>query len=498
MKFLSIMILAIVSMCAVACGSSKPTANSAPSVKTAKSVQVHNRFASASFNLVPGDTLNSSNGTWTDTPTSYTYQWQSCDANGASCTAISGATNARYTVVSGDVGNTLRTVVTACNSKGCTSKTSDQTDVVASTAPNTTFCNIPTAYTNLTTGPHLCGWPDSTNTGYTHAPGYPGSLTLATSGSSTCPTTVQSNHNYNFCDWVYNVNAGSNPNALNIPANTVNVTFYGSNFEVTNPQNPNVGFTGGTATSNNITFDYDTFKPAVVDSPPVTCDQTYQYGINNEGGVVRKLTVTHSDFWGFGNAITTASSTQTDPQYFAYNWIHDTVSDAITTDTCGYHTDGIGYEGGNSSGSIPESYATVDHNTIQMIGNTNDIAWQQGTYDHIQNTNNLLGGDNESYAPARCNPPGCTLPTNITTTGNTFSTFLPIFATPLDGSAHPWATAGSSWSNNFWAVPPGAQWGTPAFNGYFWVPTGDSNYPQDCGFVSATDYPNVTNPPPCR
>ena len=44
------------------------------------------------------------------------------------------------------------------------------------------FCNVSAAYTNLTTGPHLCGWPDSTNTGYENAPGYPGSLTARVLG----------------------------------------------------------------------------------------------------------------------------------------------------------------------------------------------------------------------------------------------------------------------------------------------------------------------------
>ena len=55
------------------------------------------------------------------------------------------------------------------------------------------------------------------------------------------------------------------------------------------------------------------------------CAQTYQYGIYNESGQIGALTVEHSDFWGFGNAIDTEGSTQANPQVFKYNWLHDAV-----------------------------------------------------------------------------------------------------------------------------------------------------------------------------
>jgi hypothetical protein len=340
--------------------------------------------------------------------------------------------------------------------------------------PSGVFCNISAAYTDLTTGPHLCGWPDSTNTGYQNAPGYPGDLTVASSSSSTCPTTPQSNHTYSFCQY----------NGLSMPANLTNVTFYGDDFQRTAPQNANVS--GGSG-DNNITFNYDTFQPNV-SAPPVSCTQSYQYGIYNENGAMKGYTVEHSDFWGFGNAIDTAGSTQTTPQTFQYNWIHD----SVTTGGCGYHNDGIGMlNNGN------ESYATVDHNTIEFLGNTNLIAWQNGTYSHIQNTNNLLSGDNVMYAGGRCTS-ACSPPTYITSTGNTLNTYLafspPGGGAPIDTATNFWSGTGDVWNHNYWAVPPGAAWGTPAYNGYYWVPTSNSQTPQDCGFVSRTDWPNATNP----
>ena len=358
---------------------------------------------------------------------------------------------------------------------GPTTPPTDTTGTTTTPAPprSGVFCNVSAAYTNLTTGPHLCGWPDSTNTGYENAPGYPGSLTVASSSSSTCPTTPQSNDTYQFCDYV---------GGLSMPANLTNVTFYASKFESNAVNDANVRAGSG---DNNITFDYDSFQPSAVASPPVSCSQSYQYGIYNEGGAMRGYTVSHSDFWGFGNAIDTAGSTQANPQTFEYNWIHD----SSTTGGCGYHNDGIGMlNNGN------ESYATVDHNTIEFLGNTNLIAWQNGTYSHIQDTNNLLGGDNEGYAGGRCTS-SCTPPTYIQTTGNTFNTYLAIVGDyPIDNATHYWTATGSTWNHNYWAVPPGAAWGTNAYNGYYWVPSTNSQTPQDCGFVSRTDYPNATNP----
>ena len=80
---------------------------------------------------VQGQTLSTTNGSWTNSPTSYAYRWQDCDSSGANCTSISGATSSSYTLVSGDVGHTIRAVVTATNAGGSGSATSTQTVVVA-------------------------------------------------------------------------------------------------------------------------------------------------------------------------------------------------------------------------------------------------------------------------------------------------------------------------------------------------------------------------------
>jgi hypothetical protein len=81
-----------------------------------------------------GQTLTASNGSWSNNPTKFAYQWQRCNASGASCANITSATNKTYTVAAADADNTLRVVVTASNADGQASATSAATDVVSSAA----------------------------------------------------------------------------------------------------------------------------------------------------------------------------------------------------------------------------------------------------------------------------------------------------------------------------------------------------------------------------
>jgi hypothetical protein len=83
-----------------------------------------------------GQTLTVANGTWTSNPTTFTYQWEQCDAQVANCQPIQGATAQQYALRSADVGKRLRVVVTARNSGGSTSKTSNATGVVEAAGPS--------------------------------------------------------------------------------------------------------------------------------------------------------------------------------------------------------------------------------------------------------------------------------------------------------------------------------------------------------------------------
>src|SRR3977135_4444949 len=79
-----------------------------------------------------GETLTASNGTWSNSPTTYDYQWRRCASDGRACGDITGATKQTYPVVTADIGRTLRVVVTASNTDGKASATSNATDVVDS------------------------------------------------------------------------------------------------------------------------------------------------------------------------------------------------------------------------------------------------------------------------------------------------------------------------------------------------------------------------------
>jgi hypothetical protein len=79
-----------------------------------------------------GSTLTANEGSWTNSPTSYTYQWQRCASDGRTCGDIVAGTTRTYSPTTGDVGHALRVVVTAVNADGRASATSGPTEPVNS------------------------------------------------------------------------------------------------------------------------------------------------------------------------------------------------------------------------------------------------------------------------------------------------------------------------------------------------------------------------------
>jgi hypothetical protein len=94
-----------------------------------------------------GQTLTTSNGTWTNSPTSFAYQWRRCDAQGNGCSNIGGADTSSYLLRGPDNGNTIRVRVTAKNADGSATATSNATSVVKpkGTPPPTTSNGCPTS-----------------------------------------------------------------------------------------------------------------------------------------------------------------------------------------------------------------------------------------------------------------------------------------------------------------------------------------------------------------
>jgi hypothetical protein len=305
------------------------------------------------------------------------------------------------------------------------------------------------------------GFAGAANTGYQNAPGYPGHLTDCGN------VTVQSNSTYKYCDF-----AGG----LAIGNGVVDVTFIGCRFASNAVEDADVADYG-----DGIKFLYDTFEPSTVpagpgptsaQAPGIANGQGYQYGIDQR--VNGSLTVDHSDFWGFEEAMQIGYSSQSKPVVVSNSWIHNP-RDPGSSD----HTDGILENYGGLS------YMTFDHNTIVGDGNTNALALQGQTYDHITITGNYFSGYGymvNSGANGRS--------TNMVFTDNVWgSDIKPTFGPLYGGTMYITPGLGGVWHGNTIHVSPGTTWMAAGNNGLFWWPT-DGN-PSDQGQIigHSSDYP---------
>lgn len=76
--------------------------------------------------------LSVSQGSWSNSPTSFAYQWQSCDAAVKKCLGLKGPADAAHILTQADVGHRLRAIVTGSNAGGSGSATSTTSPVVGS------------------------------------------------------------------------------------------------------------------------------------------------------------------------------------------------------------------------------------------------------------------------------------------------------------------------------------------------------------------------------
>jgi hypothetical protein len=90
-----------VSVTAANTGGSRPPVTSAPTGAVINIIPANSTVPTISGTAQVGQTFTATTGTWTQNPTSFTYQWNRAG------TAISGATRSSYVPVTADIGNTL-------------------------------------------------------------------------------------------------------------------------------------------------------------------------------------------------------------------------------------------------------------------------------------------------------------------------------------------------------------------------------------------------------
>jgi hypothetical protein len=113
--------------------SGRSTAATSLPTATVTSAPVNTRAPTIAGTAAENQVLSASTGSWTATPSpSYAYQWSRCDAGGANCHAIPGATGAAYTARAADVGTRLRVAITATNLDGAATASSAAIAAVSS------------------------------------------------------------------------------------------------------------------------------------------------------------------------------------------------------------------------------------------------------------------------------------------------------------------------------------------------------------------------------
>ena len=135
-------VLALMLIGAVALAAAVPGTAAEPAAAPANSTP-----PAVSGTAMVGSTLTTTDGVWTNSPTSFAYSWLSCNGGGNKCAPIRGATLKTYLLVASDAGHTIRARVTATNTAGSGSADSAQTASIApasstaapkNTAPPTT------------------------------------------------------------------------------------------------------------------------------------------------------------------------------------------------------------------------------------------------------------------------------------------------------------------------------------------------------------------------
>ncbi|HEX4034604.1 MAG TPA: hypothetical protein VHX66_09185, partial [Solirubrobacteraceae bacterium] len=110
--------------------------SSPPSEAVSVAAPSNSGLPSITGTLQQGQQLTAQNGSWDNAPDSFSYQWERCDPSGNGCADEPvGGMSVNYVPSSGDVGETLRVIVTAGNSTGKSPATSPASGAILIAAP---------------------------------------------------------------------------------------------------------------------------------------------------------------------------------------------------------------------------------------------------------------------------------------------------------------------------------------------------------------------------
>ena len=135
--------------------------------------------------LQQGSRLTATAGTWAGSGTiTYAYQWYRCDANGAHCSSIHGATKATYTLVATDIGKTIGLTVRATDSTGTTPAYAPLAGLVAAKSAKLAATAQPTLAGDAAVGQTLTVTPGSWSATPALPSRMPGCAATRTAGSA--------------------------------------------------------------------------------------------------------------------------------------------------------------------------------------------------------------------------------------------------------------------------------------------------------------------------
>jgi hypothetical protein len=372
-----------------------------------------------------GQTLTTSNGSWTGNPSGFSYVWEDCNSSGASCTVISGATGNSYALTANDVGHTIRSAVTATNAGGSSSASSAATAVVAAsgggggTTPKN--CAVmgsghqPDAATL-----DSCGYPSPNTTGV------PAGVTLTPIAQATLPSGAK------WSGGTLTI-SGNNVTVSGVDIENGYVTFTGSNSKLVNSK---VTCGGGAdcVFINNVNG--NTVSHTEIDGTSATNNSGFcGRAVHMAGGAT--VNVDHLLVRNCSDGVVGISHTSDSYIYINVVYCPSGASGASCS-----HDEPIYLPGGN--GSITQD---IEHNTL--VVDVNQVAavfgddHAYGPLSNVTVSNNLVMGSGSNGAIATGKPGDGNK--NITITNNRYSYIYQ--SNMATGQSTP--APDTSWSGNY-------------------------------------------------